>query len=90
MLVVTGSRDAWALDSALAALPKMEAADRPLELYVYPGAEHAYAQPLYNGGANYDATATRMTWQIVDDFLGRHLMGGPAAAESAAAVDSGR
>lgn len=73
LLVATGSRDAWALDAAIALMPKLEEAGRSMELYVYPGARHAYAQKLFNGGANYDAEATRMTWVVVDDFLERHL-----------------
>jgi len=73
LLAVTGSRDTWALNSALAVRPMMEEAGRDLELYVYPGADHAYSQPLYAAGANYDSTATAVTWLLIQNFLERHL-----------------
>lgn len=73
VLVITGSGDQWALASALEILPRMRDAEKAMELYVYPGADHAYAQPLFNSGANYDAVATRVTWRVVEDFLARHL-----------------
>ena len=73
LLAVTGSRDTWALNSALAVRPMMEEAGRDLELYIYPGADHAYSQPLYAAGANYDSTATAVTWLLIQNFLERHL-----------------
>lgn len=51
----------------------MESIDKQAEIYIYPGAKHAYAQPLFNGGKNLDETATRLTWQLTEDFLARHL-----------------
>ncbi len=41
-----------------------------LESHVYPGADHAFAQPLYNAGESYDAAATEA---LLDLFLARHL-----------------
>lgn len=76
VLAVTGSEDAWALDSALALLTRLAEAGRGLELYVIPGARHAYAQPLYAGGENYDPVATRSTWNVLDDFLARAIGSG--------------
>ena len=71
-LFVTGSADAWALNSMTALLPRLESA-RGAELYVYPGARHAYAQPLFAEGDNLDAEATRLTWMLVEDYLERML-----------------
>ena len=73
VLTITGSKDGWSLPSSTNFLSNMDEADRLVELYVYPGAQHAYAQPLFNGGQNYDKEATRFTWLLVEDFLKRHL-----------------
>lgn len=73
VLTITGSKDGWSLLSSTNFLSNMEEADRLVELYVYPGAAHAYAQPLFNGGKNYDKEATRLTWLLTEDFLKRHL-----------------
>jgi len=73
VLFVTGSRDSWALDTALDLLPRLDSVAHGAELLVYPGARHAYAQPLFAAGANLDEEATRVSWLVVDDFLQRHL-----------------
>ena len=49
------------------------AGTRSYELFIYPGADHGYAQPFFNGGRNYNAEAVRATWVLVDDFLGSHV-----------------
>ncbi|MCH8927377.1 MAG: hypothetical protein IIB39_01520 [Candidatus Marinimicrobia bacterium] len=49
-LAITGSKDYWSLPSSTNFLSYMEEAGKIAELYVYPGAAHAYAQPLFNGG----------------------------------------
>ena len=41
-------------------------------MYIYPNADHAYAQPLFNEGKNLNLEATRVTWLLIDDFLKRH------------------
>lgn len=51
----------------------MTQAGKMAEIYIYPGAAHAYAQPLFNNGQNFDATATRVSWMLAEDFLARHL-----------------
>ncbi len=78
LLSITGSDDAWALDSTLAAMEALKPAEdehvaASLEVHVLPGARHAYAQPLFAGGDNLDPEATRVTWMILEDFLARHL-----------------
>lgn len=73
LLAITGSDDAWALNSTLAIRPLMMEAGRPFEFYVYPQARHAFAQPLFQGGANFDPTATRVLWLLLEDFLDRNL-----------------
>jgi len=45
------------------------------EIHIYPGADHAFANP---SGTAYNAEAAEDAWQKTLDFLGRHL-----AAESA-------
>jgi dipeptidyl aminopeptidase/acylaminoacyl peptidase len=56
--VITGSEDTQA---AINFLSSMKEAKRPYELLVYPSADHGYAQPLFNGGKNYNAEAVRAT-----------------------------
>ena len=73
VLVITGGEDAGATQAAINFLASMREAKRPYEMLIYPGADHGYAQPLFNGGKNYNAEAVRATWVLVDDFLGSHL-----------------
>ena len=71
VMAITGSRDnPGQLTEFMASL---EGIGKSAEIYIYPGARHAYSQPLFNGGQNYDAEATRITWMLADDFLERHL-----------------
>jgi carboxymethylenebutenolidase len=71
VLAITGSLDQWAVKSALHFLDSEK--EKSFELYIYPGADHGYAQPFFLNGKNYDAEATRMTWKLTEDFLSRHL-----------------
>lgn len=43
------------------------------EVYVYPGADHAFAQPLFNGGRTYDAAAADVAWRLTENFLSRRV-----------------
>jgi carboxymethylenebutenolidase len=71
ILAISGSLDTWAVQAALNFF--VHEKDKSFELYIYPGADHGYAQPLFLNGKNYDAEATRMTWKLTEDFLNRHL-----------------
>ncbi len=71
LLAITGSLDNWALQSALNFLQNQK--DKLFELYVYAGADHGYAQPLFKEGQNYNTDATRVTWMLIEDFLTRNL-----------------
>ncbi len=51
----------------------MESIGKSAEVYVYPGAGHAFAQKLFNEGKNYDKTATQMMWTLTESFLERRL-----------------
>jgi dienelactone hydrolase len=42
-------------------------------VYVYPGASHAFAQPLFNEGRTYDPMAAEVAWRLSEDFLRRRL-----------------
>jgi len=70
VLAITGSLDNWPFQAALNFLENEK--DKSLEFYVYPGVDHGYAQPLFNGGKNYNPEATRVTWTVMNDFLSRH------------------
>ena len=71
VLAITGSLDKWAVESALHFFANEK--DKSFELYIYPGADHGYAQPFFLNGKNYNAEATRVTWKLMEDFLSRHL-----------------
>jgi carboxymethylenebutenolidase len=72
VLLVVGSRDGSALDDS-SAFAKEADASVGAEVYVYPGAAHAFAQPLFNEGKTYDAVATETAWRLTEDFLSRRL-----------------
>ena len=69
VLTITGDQDTGAMQAAVNFLSRMKEAKRPYEMLVYPGADHGYAQPLFNKGKNYNPEAVRTTWVLVDDFL---------------------
>ena len=73
VLVIAGSEDTGATQAAINFLSGMKAARRACEIFVYPGADHGYAQPLFNEGKNYNPEAVRTTWVLVEDFLASHL-----------------
>jgi dienelactone hydrolase len=73
VLVIAGGEDTDATQAAVNFLSTMREAKRPCEIFVYPGADHGYAQPLFNEGKNYNPEAIRITWVLVEDFLTNHL-----------------
>jgi carboxymethylenebutenolidase len=73
VLVITGAEDSDAAKAAINFLSSMKEARRPYEMLIYPGADHGYAQPLFNEGKNYNPEAVRTTWVVVEDFLRRLL-----------------
>ena len=73
VLLVVGSRDGSALEDSFAFANAADAAGVGLELYIYPGAAHAFAQPLFNGGRTYDPVAAEAAWRLTEDFLRRRL-----------------
>ena len=73
LLLVVGSQDGPAADRAAALSKAADATGRAAEIYIYPGAAHAYAQPLFNQGQTFDAVATEASWRVTEDFLRRHL-----------------
>jgi carboxymethylenebutenolidase len=48
----------------------LERLRKDYEIHIYPGAEHAFANPT---GRHYDAAAAEDAWARTLDFLGRHL-----------------
>ena len=69
VLLVVGSKDGSALEDSSA----FAAAGASVEIYIYPGAEHAFAQPLFNEGRTYDPVAAGAAWRLTEDFLRRRL-----------------
>jgi carboxymethylenebutenolidase len=74
VLLVVGSRDGpSAAENSLAFSKAADSAGVGAEVYVYPGADHAFAQPLFNQGRTYDPVATAVAWQLSESFLERRL-----------------
>ncbi len=71
VFAITGALDEWPVQAALNFFANEKG--KMFELYIYPGAYHAYAQPYFMNGKNYNAEATRVTWKLIEDFLSRHL-----------------
>ena len=69
VLVATGSNDTGSLSALEALQRRMIELGHPIESYVYPGVDHAYAQSLFNGGENYDLDATMATRNVIEDFV---------------------
>jgi carboxymethylenebutenolidase len=72
VLAITGSLDKWPMDAAMKFLAAHK--DKEFSLYVQSRADHGFAQPLFNGGKNYDYEATRVTWLLIEDFLRNRLI----------------
>lgn len=72
-LLVVGSKDGSAADNAAAFSKAADAAGAKAEIHIYPGEEHAFAQPLFNQGRTYDAVAAESAWRLSEDFLKRNL-----------------
>ena len=73
VLVISGSEDTGAVQTAIGFSGNMKAANRQCEMFIYPGVDHGYAQPLFNGGKNFNPEAVRASWVVIDDFLDSHL-----------------
>jgi carboxymethylenebutenolidase len=73
-LLVVGSRDGdSAADDSAAFSKAADAAGIGAEVYLYPGAAHAFAQPLFNQGKTYDPAAAEVAWRLSENFLERRL-----------------
>lgn len=72
-LVVTGSLDGDAINKSSAYLQAMNSASKQGELYVYPQAHHAFAQPLFNAGDTYDPKGAEAAWMVTSGFFERKL-----------------
>lgn len=73
LLAITGSKDEWSYTSNMMLEKRLHGLGKSMESYVYPGADHAFPQPLYNKGKTYDAVATSAMRNVLDHFLNRHL-----------------
>jgi carboxymethylenebutenolidase len=73
-LLIVGSADGpSAAENAAAFSKAADAAGAGAEIYIYPGAAHAFAQPLFNQGRTYDPVAAEVAWRLSEDFLKRRL-----------------
>lgn len=73
-LLVVGSRDGDSAAGDAAAFSKAaDAAGVGAEVFLYPGAAHAFAQPLFNQGKTYDPAGADVAWRLSESFLQRRL-----------------
>lgn len=73
-LLIVGSRDGNSAAEDSAAFSRAaDTAGVSAEIYIYPGADHAFAQPLFNEGKTYDPVAAQVAWRLSEDFLRRRL-----------------
>ena len=87
VLVIAGGEDIGATQAAINFLSTMKEAKRAYEMLIYPGADHGYAQPLFNEGKNYNPEAVRTTWVLVEDFLSSALSRGVQPLKQSASGD---
>lgn len=74
VLLIVGSRDGPSAAENSAAFSKAaDTANVGAEVFIYPGAEHAFAQPLFNQGKTYDPVAAELAWRLSENFLERRL-----------------
>ncbi len=73
VLVVSGSSDDWSYPELLNLQDRAHDLGTPVETYVYPGADHAFEQKLFNTGNNFDPQAKDATETILDSFLQRAM-----------------
>ena len=76
ILAIYGSKDPlYGADGAAADAARFsKAADEAgaiVDTHIYGGADHAFAQPLYNGGRAYDPAVTLSAWELANEFIRR-------------------
>jgi carboxymethylenebutenolidase len=76
VLVIQGSLDGPAADQGAAYSNAMDKFGKKGELYIYPQAQHAFAQPLFNAGKTYDPAGAEIAWLITTNFFARKLKDG--------------
>ncbi len=80
ILSISGGSDEWSFPQQVELEQRMRNLGNQIESYVYPGADHGFAQPLYDNGNNLDAGATDAMRLVLDAFLARHLRGTPSVS----------
>jgi carboxymethylenebutenolidase len=74
VLSIVGSRDGdSAAENSAAFSRAADTAGIGAEVFIYPGAAHAFAQPLFNQGRTFDPTAAEVAWRLSESFLERRL-----------------
>lgn len=74
-LLIVGSQDGSTAAADAAGFSKAaDTAGVGAEVYLYPGADHAFAQPLFNEGRTYDPVGAEVAWRLSEDFLRRRLL----------------
>jgi hypothetical protein len=73
VLVIAGCEDTGATQAAESFLFTMREAKRPGEIFIYPGADHGYAQPFFNEGNELQPRSHPYQLALVQGFLATHL-----------------
>jgi carboxymethylenebutenolidase len=69
VLVISGSKDGWSFAALTALQTRTASLENPVATFVYPNADHAYVQPLFNEGKNYNKAATDVTHSLIAGFV---------------------
>lgn len=77
ILVISGSADEWSYPELLKLQDRAHELGTPVESYVYPGANHAFEQMLFNEGKNFDPIAKEAAETVLDSFVLRTLQSRP-------------
>lgn len=81
LLTVVGARDE-ALAESTNLFNAMNAARQSVAQTIMQDVDHAYMQPRFLGGANYNRDASCATWHVIDDMMTNKLPRDAAAARS--------
>ena len=73
VLLVVGSMDGNSSEAAAVFSKATDEAGQLAEVFIYPGAQHAFAQPLFNQGTTYDPVAAEVAWGLAINFFARRL-----------------
>ena len=65
VLVISGAEYTGAVQAASGFLVNMKTVKRQCKMFIYPGVDEGYAQPLFNGERNFSPETVRASWIVM-------------------------